>query len=361
MAQSSTTKSSGATSMADLMAKYNPTFTTFKKGDTVKGTITKLEKNEILMDIQAKGAALVIEKDQRLMRNLLAAVKVGDVVEATVISAESESGQPIVSLRRFLDGKTWTRVEDLKKSQEKLPATITEMTKGGFVLVSDNGLSGFLPNSHVSSGVAKEFAVGKKTIVTIADYDKDDNKVIFSQKATQSPEEFEKVVNSLKAGDKVKATIVHPTTFGYFVTVPLAESTVDGLIHISEISWERVEDAQGMFKVGQEVEAVILGVDKDARRMDLSIKKLTKDPFTALKEEFPVDKKVTGTVREISDGNVSVSLSNGVEGFIKKEKVPPTVRYEVGSTVTATVSSHDQRRRRIELVPVLLEKPIGYR
>ena len=156
-------------------------------------------------------------------------------------------------------------------------------------------------------------------------------------------------------------TVVNGTTFGYFVTVPVDDKEVEGLIHISELSWDKVEEIAGMYKPGEKLEAVVLGFDKDSRRIDLSIKRLTADPFEQIKEKYPVDTKVQGTVAKLEDGNVHLELEGGVAGIIKKEKVPPTTTYEVGSSVNATVSSHDARRRRIELVPVLLEKPLMYR
>ena len=109
------------------------------------------------------------------------------------------------------------------------------------------------------------------------------------------------------------------------------------------------------------IDAVVTRFDEDSRRVNLSIKRLTKDPFEALMEAYPVDKKISGTVADVSDAGVTVILSESVEGFIKKEKIPPTTSYTTGQSITVTVSEVDKRRHKIILVPVLLEKPIGYR
>lgn len=358
-----TSSNKGATSMAELMARQSAAPVTFQKGDSVKGTVTRLSKKEILVDLSAKGEAIVVEKDQRLMRSLKHFVKEGDTVEATIISVESESGQPIVSLRKFVDNLMWEAVEALKKSQEQIEVTVTESTRGGYVVTSEEGFSGFIPNSHTSG---QSLSVGDHVKVSVADYNKDDRKIIFSQKSTLPLEEFEKVTKQLKKGEKVTATVTNGTNFGYFVTFSVTvdgkEQPLEGLIHISELSWDKVEDISGLYKGGEKLEAVVVGVDKDSRRVDLSIKRLSADPFEKLKEQFPVDKKVQGTVTKVEDGNVYLSLDEeGTEGLIKKEKVPPTATYAVGSTISATVASHDARRRRIELVPVLLEKPLMYR
>lgn len=359
------TTSGKASSMAELMAKHSGNIVALKKGDTVKGKITKLTKNEILVDLHSKGEALVIEKDPRLMRQLQNTIKIGDEVEVNVISPESESGQPIVTLRNFMEDKIWAAVEKLKQSQEQVQATVLEVTKGGYVLSSDEGLSGFLPNSHTSFSQAQSLAAGKSIKVSVADYNKDDQKIIFSQKTTLSLEDYEKLTKTLKSGDKVKGTISHVANFGLFVSLtPFSdqpEKTVDGLIHISEISWERTEDILSLYTAGTEVEASVIGFDRDSRRVDLSLKRLTEDPFEKIKQQFPVDKKVSGKVVRTEDGNIILALTDDVEGMIKKEKVPPATTYEVGQSVTATVSALDTRRRRIELVPVLLEKPLMYR
>jgi len=173
--------------------------------------------------------------------------------------------------------------------------------------------------------------------------------------------DFNALTSGFKSGTKVKGEISSATNFGYFVLLHAGEKTLDGLIHISEVSWERSDDALSLYKQGDEVEAVVIGTDKDARRIDLSLKRLTADPFEKMKEQYPLEKQVSATVTKTEDGNVYLTIGDDVEGIIKKEKVPPTTAYAAGQIVTATVTSHDQRRRRIELTPVLKEKPLMYR
>ncbi len=139
MSTSSSTKN--ATSMAELMARQSAAPVTFKKGDKVKGIVTRLSKKEILVNLSAKGEAIVIEKDPRLMKSLKKFVKEGDEVEATIISVESESGQPVVSLRNYVNNLMWNKIEALKKNQEPIQVNVTEVTRGGYVVVSDEGFS----------------------------------------------------------------------------------------------------------------------------------------------------------------------------------------------------------------------------
>lgn len=359
MADSSS--NTGATTMAELLAKSQSSVVSLKRGDTVKGQITRLSKNEIYVNIQAKGEAFVLEKDFRLQRILLNTLNVGDEVEVSVISPESDNGYPVVSLRRYLEEITWKKIEVYKKSQEKIDAMVTDVTRGGYLLATNDGITGFLPNSHT---LASQLSVGKPTQVVLADANREDHKVLFTQKITMPVEEFEKVTAALKKGTKVQGRVASVAPFGYFITLTPGkdeDKTVDGLLHVSELSWDRTDDPMNLYKVGDELETVVIGIDREARRIDLSIKQLTADPFDELKEKFPVDKKVSGRVLRLEEGNVILDLGEEVEGMIKKEKVPPNTSYEVGQTVNATVSALDSRRRRIELVPVLLEKPLMYR
>jgi len=363
MADSSASKSSGATSMAELMAKMSSKPTILHRGDTVTGKITKLTKNEILLDIQGKAEAVVFEKDPRVVREPLSMLHVGDEVQALVLHAESDSGQPVLTLRRFIEKRLWDNFTAVQKDRETIQVTITESTKGGYIVTTESGINGFLPQSYTTMQQGT-LTPGKTIPVSIVELNKDENKVIVSQKHAMSDDEFKALVSGFKAGQKITTKILQVTNFGVFVALPTKDekqSVIDGLIHISEISWEKVDDLVGKFQPGQEIEAVIIGIDKDAKRIDLSIKRLTADPFEKIKEQFPLEKKVDGKVVKVDDGNVILDLGDSVEGIIRKEKVPPATTYTDGQTVTATVSAHDTRRRRIELTPVLKEKPLMYR
>ncbi|HLD01373.1 MAG TPA: S1 RNA-binding domain-containing protein [Patescibacteria group bacterium] len=352
-------KGGQATTMAELMARQTTAPTTLKKGDEVKGVITKVSKQEILLDIQGKAEAVILERDKRLFRSLLLAIKEGDHVLGTVISVESETGSPLISLRRFMEEKGWQKLMEAQKNQEALDAVVTEVTKGGLVVAVDTGLSGFLPNSHMlSSGSG---VVGETITVYVLETQRAENKIVFSQRKSVGEEEFAKSTQIFKVGSKVKGVVTTITTFGVFVTVQTEGIAIDGLIHVSEIAWEKVIEFAGDFTVGQELEAVVIGVDKEAKRLDLSLKRLSEDPFAKISLKFPVETKVKGIVTKLSGGTVYIDLGEGIEGIIRKEKIPPTLTFKTGDSVTATVTEIDARRHKILLTPVLLDKPIGYR
>lgn len=358
--------SSNTSTMAELMAKHQSTFVALHKGDVVKARVSKVTPTEILLEVGSKTEAVVLEKDRKIMKHLVSLLSVGDTVEAMVLNPESEMGYPIMSLRHFAEDKTWALLETLLKNQEKVEVLVTEATKGGFLVESTTGVSGFLPNSHLSPNTDVEELVGQHIKASIVDLNRGQNKVIFSEKGMMTDEGFKKATSSLKEGQKIQGTISGITSFGLFVSLPVSEEeALDGLVHISEISWDRLTDLSGLFSLGQTIDVQVIGFDKDNKRIDLSIKRLTSDPFKAVTDAYPVDKKVTGTITAITEQGLEISLpeveGSYVGGMIRKDKIPPTTKYEVGQNVTATVIQVDTKKRKVLLTPVLLEKPLMYR
>ncbi len=395
------TSKNKATSMADLMASYKKPMSSLNKGDLIEGTITKLTPQEVLVDINAKTEAVVMEKEKRLMRSMLAALKVGDKVTVSVLNPESDLGHPVVSLRRFMGDASWKYLEQLQKDQTPLEVTITDSTRGGYLVTTHEGVAGFLPNSHTSFKVAEgentNTMVNKKVKAYVLELSRSANKIIFSQKEMLKDADFTKAIGLLKKGEKVSVVVTNTASFGVFVAVPaqlrpavakamagrqgsvgqagdpsapfdIAQGkssgqakTLDGLIHISEIAWEKTTDIASMFEVGETLDAVVIGFDKEGKRVDLSIKRLTQDPFEAIAEKFVADQAVSGKVISVGAQGLDIELDGNVAGFIRKEKLPPTVTYAEGDSIKATVVKVDKRKQRVELVPVLAAKPLTYR
>src|SRR5690606_23496288 len=153
-----------------------------------------------------------------------------------------------------------------------------------------------------------------------------DNKLIVTQKETLTDEDFKALTKDFSVGQKIDSKVLNITPFGVFISLPHsgegdATKHIDGLIHISEVSWDKVDDLTTLFTPGQSVSAQIIGIDPKSKRVDLSMKRLTEDPFTTISEKYPQDAKVKGTVTRIDDGNVYIELEEGIEGVIRKEKV----------------------------------------
>ncbi len=348
--------------MAELLAAHKTNFVNVSKGQVITGVITKLNSAEILVDIGAKTEALVMEKDKRILRSLLSSLKLGDKVTVAVLNPESDFGNPVVSLRRFNDDRVWIKLEELRKTGEQVDVIVGELTRGGFLVVTKDGMSGFLPNSQTTFMQNAQELVGKEIKVSVIELNRPLRKVIFSQKATVAAEDFEKATKSLKANQELEVTISNVAPFGIFLMVELEDkSVVEGFVHISEIAWEKLATIPETYKAGDKIKAKIIGFDRDSKRVNLSIKALTADPFEAKLKSYIPDQRVTGSVYKVLSSGVLVNLEKGIEGFIKKEKIPVSITYSEGSQVNATVVEVDTRRHRVILVPVLTEKPMGYR
>lgn len=358
----SSTKTNKATTMADLLKSVETKFVKVSKGEVLQGTITKLTSAEILVDIGAKTEALVMEKDKKILRSLLTNLKVGSKVTVSVLNPESDFGNPVVSLRRFNDDRVWVRLDELQKTKEQIDVMVDESTKGGFLVSTKDGISGFLPNSQTIFLENSQGLTGMTIKVLVIELNRPLKKVIVSQKATVGPEDFEKAVKSIKKGQKIESTISNVAPFGIFTFLDAGDKNmVEGFVHISEISWEKLATVPETFKPGDKIEAQILNFDTDSQRVNLSIKNLTADPFAEKLKSYMPDQKVTGTVSKVLSSGLIITVSQGIEGFIKKDKIPPTLSFKEGSSVTATVVEVDEKKHRIVLVPVLTEKPIGYR
>lgn len=356
--------------MAELMARQGNRVATLKKGQEVTGTITTLTSQEIMLQLDSKTDVLVFEKDKRLHKQLITLLTVGDKVTGSVLYPESDAGYPVVTLRPFMEKKVWESLEKLQKSGEKVSVTVTDSTKGGLVVETESGMSGFLPNSHMVGNQKMDEMVGVKLQVSVAELHKDTKKIVFSQKENLTADDFTKLSKQYPAGTKITGKVSGVTTFGLFVSLPYKKSseqevTVDGLVHVSEISWEKTEDIAAEFSKGQMVEAVVIGVDPRSRRIDLSIKRLSGDPFQKIGEAFPIEKKVSGLVGDTTELGLLIDLGEidgvKVEGLVKKDKIPAATTYEKGQKIQATVVAIDSRKRKIMLTPVLLEKPLMYR
>src|SRR5579864_9122235 len=212
--------------MAQLLAKHQNKFITLKKGESIKATITKLTTNEILVDAGAKTEAVVLERDKRIIQTIMQLFKVGDTVEVNVLNPESESGQPIVSLRRYLGNLAWEKLETLQKKSEQVEVTIKDAGKAGYVVDTAFGVSGFLPQSHVSY-TQDGLNPGQTVKARVLELNRADNKVIFSQKQSLTAEEFAAIGKQYKAGEKMRVMVTTITPFGIYVTLPKKKDVVD--------------------------------------------------------------------------------------------------------------------------------------
>lgn len=360
------TGSGQAKTMAELMEGNSSAFNVFKKGQEVEGIVKKLTPSEMLLDIGAKSDAFVLEVDKTNQDNLMKILKVGDRVKAVIISPESEEGFPVVSLRRALDNLIYSDLGKLASSQEDIEITVLEPTRGGFLAVAENGTRGFLPTSQV---LTQEIITSKKMKVKLIEVDREKKRIIFSQKATEYITDTQELRRILPKGTKVQATVTQVAPYGIFVTlegekvVPAGSKgkLVEGFVHISEIAYERVENLNALYKKGDKIDAAVLDVDSENRRVNLSVKNTLEDTFSTVSEKYKKEDRIKAKVTRVSSRGINVELAKGVHGFIPADKIPAGVTYNTGDSINAEVTNIDTKRRVIVLSPIVTKTFVGYR
>lgn len=342
--------------MDDLLAQAGDNVKQLTVGETVDGTVLSVKKHEILIDLGPLGVGLVPRREVSLSKNY----NVGDSVIASVIDTELEDGYSLLSLRKAAKDRGWDEVMAKLESGEIITVVPYDANRGG-LLVEYEGIRGFLPVSQLSaehyprvgSSDKDEILqrlnnlVKKDIKARILDADRKANKLIFSEKEAVKEglaERFQK----LAIGDTVTGVVTGVVDFGVFVNV----EGIEGLIHISEISWERVNNPSDYVKVGQTIEAKIIAIDKE--RLSLSMKQLTKDPWLDEVEQFKPGEKVEGTVTRITPFGAFVQLSPAVEALVHVSELggdgtDPEKVFTLNERKEFTVLDIDKENRKISL------------
>ena len=354
-----TSKSVAAKSMAELMARQSSQFVSLKKGENVTGVVKKLTSKEILLDIGYKSDALVIEYDKQNLENLLSILKVGDTVSASVISPESEEGFPVLSLRRMLEERVYGSLETLFKADTTLTAHILEVTRGGYFIETPEGIKGFLPNSQL---IEARLNQGDTVGVKVIEFDREKKRVIVSQKATHYVMNIAEIEKYLKRDTVVKGKVTLVTPYGIYLEVtPEKDILIEGFIHISEVSHQRVEGLEGKFKMGEVLDAQVIGMDIDNKRVNLSLKKLEKDTFDDVKKKYKLEDTIKATVTDIKSKGITLLVEPGINAFITSSKIPTGTEYKKDDKIEVEITDFDEKKRLIIVSPVLKTKVIGYR
>lgn len=366
---SQSTKNPEPTTMEELLALTGYVIKGVKKGDILEGKITKVTPKEITIDIGGKTEGTVIDRELQNYRDALLALHVGDTVTAQVIVAENERGQAVLSLRRNIIDKRWNDLTGFQKENVTVDVVVKDAIRGGF-LVDYGGIRGYIPQSQLEGSIAKQLdrISGKKLQVKVVEVDKDTNRLVFSQRAVSEAELLAKqkdVLDALTIGETYNAVITGIVPFGAFakLSVVKEEKTheIEGLIHISEIAWEKVEDINQYLKAGDTIKVKVIGVDQTTGKLTLSIKQLLPDPWESVLDMFEKDSQVTGTVTRVTPYGIFIALSPGIEGLIHISKISPGEEPKAGDEINCTIEDIQPEKRKISLSMTLTEKPIGYR
>ncbi len=358
--------------MDKLMAKAASFPGALRKGQQVEGVISAIAKKMVLVDIGAKTEGVVTGEDMVEAGEALVGVKVGDKITAFVKFPENEQGQIILSMKQAADENRWSRFKKLMDEEKEVEVVGVEVNKGGMV-VKIGDVRGFVPTSQFGEKFlgSMEELLNKSFKVRVIEVDKEQNRLIFSEKLVSDSEALAKkgeALETVTVGDKFTGTVSGIMPFGVFITVNVpmkgketGEAKVEGLIHISEISWEKVEDPNEMFKVGQEVKVQVIGVDKGNGKLNLSIKQMSGDPWSEIEKNYAVGTKHTGKVVRIAPYGIFVNFDKGIDGLIHISKKPADKEFSIGEKVEVFVEMIDIKNRRMSLGVVLTEVPVAYK
>jgi small subunit ribosomal protein S1 len=340
----------------DFLAAIDGTIKYFNDGDIVAGTVVKVDRDEVLLDIGYKTEGVIPSRELSIKHDIDPndVVKVGDQVEALVLQKEDKEGRLILSKKRAQYERAWGTIESKKENDEVVTGTVIEVVKGG--LIVDIGLRGFLPASLVEMRRVRDLApyIGKEIEAKIIELDKNRNNVVLSRRAwleqTQS-ESRTTFLNQLQKGQVRSGVISSIVNFGAFVDL----GGVDGLVHVSELSWKHIDHPSEVVEVGMPVTVEVLDVDFDRERVSLSLKATQEDPWQQFARTHTINQVVPGQVTKLVPFGAFVRVHEGIEGLVhiselaeRHVEIPEQV-VQVGDELFVKVIDIDLERRRISL------------
>ena len=364
--------------MAELLAEQDSDIKSFKHGDVVEGNVVRIDKDEILVDIGAKSEGVVSNRELFGRHGEgQPALNVGDTVLVYVLQPESPEGHVVLSLRRAGLERKWRAMQEQFEAGVIIEAPVIDHNKGG--LIVDCGIRGFVPISQIVDfprrpqndqprDAAQEIAeklqpfVGRKLRLKILEVNRKANRLILSEKVALYEERREKrdeLFSSLQVGQTVKGTVRSIAPFGVFIDL----GGIDGLVHKSELSWNKVNNPEAGYKVGEEVEAEVIDINHERGRISLSIRRLQPDPWHSTVADFKVGDVIDGTVTKLVNFGAFVRVRDGLEGLIHISELshqrvahPADVVHE-GQQLKLKIISLDSERHRLGLSLKQAEEP----
>jgi len=343
-------------SAEDLAAAYEETLKDFNEGDIVDGYVVKVDHDEVLLDIGYKSEGVIPSRELSIKHDVdpHEVVALGDHIEALVMQKEDKDGRLILSKKRAQYERAWGTIEKKKENDEIVEGTVIEVVKGGLIL--DIGLRGFLPASLVEMRRVRDLHpyVGRTLEAKIIELDKNRNNVVLSRRAwleeTQSATR-RAFLHTLRKGEIRKGVVSSIVNFGAFVDL----GGVDGLVHVSELSWKHIDHPSEVVEVGQEVEVEVLDVDLERERVSLSLKATQEDPWRQFARSHQIGELIPGRVTKLVPFGAFVRVDDGIEGLVHISELAerhvdiPEQVVSVGEEISVKVIDIDLDRRRISL------------
>jgi len=344
----------------------------YKKGDIIEATVLNVTDGEILVNVNARAEGIISGREMRLDGKKIQK-KVGDKVLVFVVSPENEEGQVELSIRKTGAAMRWHDLEQARKSESTIEVKVIEANTGGVIVEISDGLRGFVPSSQLQNSriynignySTKEEAskmlqtklaelIGETLKVKVMEIDKEKNKVILSEKSVYSETDLnlrKQTLTGLKVGDVLKGIVTGITPFGLFVNA----QGLEGLVHLSEISWDKVTNPGDFYKINQEIDVQVIGLQDNGKRVAYSIKRLKDDPWKSIVNKYKIGQIVEGEVKSIADYGAFVKVEDGLNGLIhiselsnKLVKDPEQV-VKVGDNVKVMIISISHEDRHLGL------------
>lgn len=331
-----------------------------QQGEMLNGTILDIKEDSIMLDVGFKRDAIIPGQDlEGVDPELRDNLQIGDEIFVSVIRTPVGNEDLLVSLQRGLTYKTWIKAAELAQSNEQIELEVVDQNRGGLLVAFDN-LRGFIPNSHIPAirrgtstqlaGEIKSEMIGKTLPVKVIEVDQKERRLVFSARVVQKGLRLKRL-DEIEIGSVLKSRVVNIVDFGVFVDL----DGVDGLVHKSEIDWERIPHPAKIFKLGDEIEVKVIGVDKEKERISLSRKSLLPNPWLKRVEEYKVGQLVEGVVVSVLDFGAFVELTEGVQGLVHVSEIgyanaeDPKAVVKKGDPVLVKIMSIDTDRERISL------------
>ena len=332
--------------------KYAETIPNITEDAIISGKVIAMDKREVKVDVGLRAPAVIPTSEFRYNKDL----KVGDEVEVYVRKTEAKDGRPLLSHEDAMRDRAWKRIEEALESKETITGYIDKSIKGG-MLVNIFGVNAFLPGSQIDVRPIRDFEefVGKTMEFRVIKVNPDYHNVVVSHKALIE-EELEaqraEIISHLEKGQVLEGTVKNITSYGAFIDL----GGVDGLVHITDLSWGRINSPEEVVEIGQKINVVVLDYDEDRKRIALGLKQLTPHPWDALEEGLQVGDKVTGKVVVLTDYGAFVEVKPGVEGLVHVSEMSwtkhvhhPSDLLKVGEEIECVILSIDREERKMSL------------
>ena len=352
------------------------------RGDILEGEVVDINNGVVIVDVGYKSEGIIAGRELKSDTFDWTKLQVGDKVLVYVVKPEDDKGQLILSIRRTQQASAWLSLENAKKNNEVVEAVVVESNNGGLIVEIGKGIRGFIPTSQldaarvyangvrqvgkdISSKVQKRLnsLIGEKIKTRIIELDREKNRIILSEKMVTQARDIEKRAETLKKvkeGDVLEGTISGITPFGVFVNA----QGLEGLVHLSEISWDKVEDIGALYSVGDKVKVMVIGLSDGGKRVAYSIKRLQDDPWAQAISKYKIGDVVDGVVQKVVPYGAFVRIGEGLNGLIhiselsdKLVKDPGDI-VKVGQEVKVKILSISSTERHLGLSLKASEKTI---